>query len=254
MNNFKILCFIALDVLKRRLLNQSTPVRETWEQTPEKFDDLTEFMNWFDKTSSLEDTRAAAQRDWKFRFQNTTAFADIGKGRSLEIGFGGGRLLAQAAREFNEAIGVDIHKAFANTRRYLEYEEVSNFHLLHRDSLKDLEDGCIDFVYSFIVFQHFDSKKEIEFYLEHIKRLLNKNGVAHIYYGKTETGDVIEASDRDFALRDCSLFINPSNMRHLIGQHFDILDYEDNLPKNPETGEGSSGQARIVFGKKSAAS
>ena len=41
--------------------------------------------------------------------------------------------------------------------------------------IEDIEDKSIDFIYSFIVFQHFDSFEEIDFYLKQIKRILIKD-------------------------------------------------------------------------------
>ena len=251
MTKLKLRLMMAHDVFMRRIFGKAEPVRKTWQDMPAKFDDLVEFMNWFDATDSLYSTVQTATQDWELRFRRKGPFDAIKKNRSLEIGFGGGRLLARAALDFNEACGVDIHRAFTNTKKYLFLQGVENVQLFHRDDLAaGLQPGSVDFVYSFIVFQHFDSVEEVRFYLNQIETLLMADGIAHIYYGKRLAEGVQEVSDKDFVLRDCSLFINPTYMRDMVGEQFDILEYEDALPKNPETGEGNSGQARIMFRKR----
>lgn len=250
MINRFIYFLILKDWIKRRILKQSAPIRGTWEATPGVLDDLVEFLNWFDTTSSVEDTISVAKRDWYYRFVSHVHFDEVAKGRSLEIGFGGGRLVAQAAKYFNEAAGVDIHQGFENTKRFLALQNCENYRLVHRSDIESLENGSVDFVYSFIVFQHFDSVEEVDFYLSHIERLLNEEGVAHIYYGKSKSTETQITDDKNFVLRDCSLFVAPEAMRDFVGKRFEVLEYLDNLPKNPETGEGESGQARIVFRKK----
>ncbi len=250
MNNRFVFFLILKDWIKRRIFRQSTSIRGTWETTPGGFENMVEFLNWFDTTSSVEDTIAAAQRDWHYRFASHVHFEKVAKKRSLEIGFGGGRLVAQAAKSFDEAVGVDIHQAFDNTKCFLALQNCENYRLVHRNDIESLKDGSVDFVYSFIVFQHFDSVEEVDFYLSQIERLLSDEGISHIYYGKSKDTDIQVTDDKNFVLRDCSLFVAPEAMKDLVGKRFEVLEYQDNLPKNPETRLGESGQARIVFRKK----
>jgi ubiquinone/menaquinone biosynthesis C-methylase UbiE len=133
------------------------------------------------------------------------------------------------------------------TKKFLASQGVSNAQLFHRDELKNIPDGSIDLIYSFIVFQHFDSMEEVDFYLRHIARLLSPQGVAHIYFGKNKNEGVAVTSDSDFLLRDCSLFINPKVMSERVSKDFQIIAYNDLLPRDPVTNTGESVQAMILF-------
>jgi hypothetical protein len=241
---------IFLQRLRQKIFGAKLDVRASWEQTPQKFDDLVAFMNWFDTTSSMEDCVARATTDWDYRFGRQSYFAGLNKGSALEIGFGGGRLLSRSARDFAQVYGVDIHHNFDLTRQFLATQNVANANLVHRDQLNTLPDHSLDFIYSFIVFQHFDGMNEVDFYLNHIKRLLSPTGISHIYFGKSKQADVSVATPDTFILRDCSLMISPSVMRARIAENFDVIDFAENLPKNPVTGQGESGQASIVFRQK----
>lgn len=242
---------MLLDRFQRRVLGRVVPISQTWAQRPAEMDGMVSFLNWFDSTNSVEETVEAAHRDWNFRFRKQKYFPTSCKRRiSLEIGFGGGRLMLAASKDFDEVYGVDIHNDFARTSAFLTSQGCEGFKLFHRDNIVEIESGSVDYVYSFIVFQHFDKVDEVNFYLEQIERLLSVEGVAHIYFGKTdaETIDVVDA--KSFTLRDCSLFLNPETMKHLVETQFTMLDFETTLEKKSGSLAGESGQARIVFKKK----
>lgn len=237
--------------LVQKVLRRPLDIRQSWAETPQKFENLVEFLNWFDTTDSIENCLQKAQSDWEFRFHRSPYFASTPKGAALEIGFGGGRLLAQASKDFEQVFGVDIHENFGMTRKFLDLQNVQNATLIHRNNLHTLPDSSIDFVYSFIVFQHFDSMEEVAFYLGHINRLLTPQGVAHIYFGKSKTEDVQVTGSDNFHLRDCSLFISPAMMRQKIATDFDVLDIQETLPRDAITGAGESVQAAAIFKRKS---
>lgn len=213
---------------------------------------MVEFLNWFDSTTSIESTVAKAQSDWRERITAFTGYDSLAKGRSLEIGFGGGRLVAQAAKDFTEAVGVDIHAAFDRTREFLASQNVANARLVHRDELPTMPDGACDFIYSFIVFQHFDTLEEVDYYLRHCARLLAPDGRCHIFFGRGDAGvRVVDA--KDFTKRACSLFIEPPLFRErAAGLGLKVVEHEDSLRrdiKRPE-GEGNlSVQARVLLAR-----
>lgn len=246
--------YFLLKALKARLLQKifgkPLKVKKSWEYTPLDFKGMVDFLNWFDATNSISGCLDKAALDWKYRFSSHSFFNKLGKKNALEIGFGGGRLLTQSAKDFSHVYGVDIHRNFPMTIKFLTSQGINNFSLYHRDDVNQIQSNSIDFIYSFIVFQHFDSLEEVDYYLTHIDRLLNKNGVAHIYFGKNKNEGVSVTSDKDFILRDCSLFINPETMRSRIKERFKIIKFEDSLPRDPVTMSGESVQAMIVFSKK----
>jgi SAM-dependent methyltransferase len=231
----------------RRLVEGPVEIRASWERRPARYRDLVEFLAWFDATSSVEQCIAKAERDWRQWFAGAPHFSGLRKRRCLEIGFGGGRLLAQAARDFDEALGVDVHHAFHMTRRLLALQGRDNCTLLHRDDLPGVPDASIDFVYSFIVFQHFDSLEEVRHYLRHIRRVLAPEGRAHLYFGVHHDGGVKVASPSEFRPGNISLQLDPALMRREVERDFEVIALTERLPKNPATGEGVSDQASIVF-------
>jgi SAM-dependent methyltransferase len=231
----------------KKLFKKPVAVRASWVETPSKFSDLTKFLDWFDKAASVQDALQRAEADWKFRFGEHSEYQAIEKRCALEIGFGGGRLVLQACKDFALVVGVDIHSAFDKTERFLHEQQCKNFKLLHRDQIGSVSDKSVDFVYSFIVFQHFDSMDEVRFYLGQIGRVLKPAGYAHIYFGRNEGKGVKIVTEEQFKLRDRSLFVEPRLMTEEIGKSFQILDVQDHLPKDPISKQGRSGQFFVKF-------
>jgi SAM-dependent methyltransferase len=243
---------LYLSIFKSKLFRafgKSLKVKESWEEMPSQFQDMTSFLNWFDAAKSIDESLSNAQIDWVGRFKQGDCFQSVPKKNALEIGFGGGRLLSQSARDFDHVYGIDIHHNFEMSRLFLDTQGIKNVTLLHRDQIDLVPSGSIDFVYSFIVFQHFDSIAEVDFYLNQIDRVLSTDGVAQIYFGKNKNEGVKVTTEKDFILRDCSLFINPLAMRERVGARFNVLAYSDILPKKLNGDFGESVQAMILFKK-----
>ena len=192
-------------------------IEKTWVEEPAQFCDLISYLNWFDKTASLEDTKQRAESDWKKLISNFPEYSSLTKDSCLEIGFGGGRLSVPASRDFKKVYGVDIHNSFARTMEYLALYDVHNCGLLRREELKKIPDASLDFIFSFIVFQHFNSFTGIDHYLWEIKRLLKPSGYCHIFYAKTAEDEVIEVDPRLFKKRRCSLFVNTRIFSQALG-------------------------------------
>lgn len=222
-------------------------IRDSWIVTPKKQRNMLEFLCWFDRTKSVVESISSGQVDWEHRFKRFKHFNSVTKGIALEIGFGGGRLLAHAAKDFDKVIGVDIHQNFAMSKKFLALNNITNYQLIKRSEMSGISPNSIDYVYSFIVFQHFDSFKEVKFYLDHIHRILTNDGVAHIYFGKNNSDGVEVTKDGKFYLRDCSLFINIKTMKSLIEENFKIISIKDKVVKDPVKNIGESVQSMIIF-------
>ena len=97
--------------------------------------------------------------------------------RALEIGCGMGRILAPLSERIEKAFGVDISaEMIARARQGLAGRgNVEVF--VTRGRLDHLDDASLDFVYSFIVFQHIPTKKAVTLYLREAARVLKGNGV-----------------------------------------------------------------------------
>lgn len=250
MANFRTNLMIWKDRFHRRIFGDVTDVPTTWRETPKKLSETKDFLDWFDASDSVEATLKRAEGDWKHRFVEFPYFKSVNKGSALEIGFGAGRLLLQSSRSFKKVFGVDIHQAFDRTTQFLNEYKAGEFELVHRDSLAQIPDGSLDFVYSFIVIQHFDSTEELWFYFGETWRLLAPGGFAHLYFGKNSKPGVKVTSAADFTLRDASLFVHPDVIRNKSLQYgFEIVELRERLPKNPVDNTGESMQACIVVRK-----
>lgn len=74
---------------------------------------------------------------------------------ALDFGCGVGRLLVPLSRMAREVIGVDVSDTMlAIARRNLEERDISNFVLVKSDDSLSAVRSMIDFIHSYIVFQH----------------------------------------------------------------------------------------------------
>ena len=168
---------------------------------------------------------------------------------SCEIGFGGGRLLANSAKIFKKAYGIDIHKNFNQTKSFLNRQNLNNYELLHFNDRNKLPK--IDFFYSFIVIQHFEKLTILEEYLKLIRSKLKHDGVAVLWYAKLVTklwGYYHEIPFNKFRKRECSLYIHPEKMEKIVKNNgFNIIKHELFHYKDVINKKGHSDQARITF-------
>ncbi len=233
-----------------RPFRRPVDIEKSWVETPAKFEDMVKFLSWFDRTSSIQETTDRARSDWTNLITAFPYYPRVPKRTCLEIGFGGGRLLVEAGKDFQQAVGVDIHDSFDKARQYLGLQGCHNATLLHRDELDTLKDSSIDFIFSFIVFQHFKSDCEADFYLAQIKRLMSPEGCTHIFFRRNDSPGVKVVDPKDFRPRHSSLFIEPALFRERIGRDFTILEHQDRMKKHvdlPDSPTNESGQARVVF-------
>lgn len=149
--------------------------------------DEDKFFGYFDTANSVREGLIQGAWDYSTHIVKPQVAQLLGapfSATALEIGFGGGRLLAAASRHFNKVIGVDIHDSFDSVRRLLSAEGVQNFELLKGDGKKlPVPDASIDFVYSFIVFQHLPFVSVLQNYLAEIHRVLKPGSPAILYFG-----------------------------------------------------------------------
>ncbi len=145
------------------------------------------FFGWFNGAKDTEEAFISGAWDFSFHIINPI-INEIKKPEKLtilEIGHGGGRILASSARFFKKAIGIDIHNENDFLREELLKRGVSNIDLYKVTEPKiPLVDNSVDLVYSFIVMQHIEKIEYFNKYISEIYRVLNKNGLAVIYFGR----------------------------------------------------------------------
>jgi len=150
-------------------------------------EDKDSFFTWFD---SAENTNVAFIRgQWDFMFHIARPLARYiskpEKKIALEIGYGGGRILAAATCSFKKVIGVDIHNHKDLVAKELTNRGYSNFELKQGDGKSlSMSKSSIDVVYSFIVFQHIEKVEYFERYLKEVFRIVKKGGIAILYFGR----------------------------------------------------------------------
>jgi len=112
----------------------------------------------------------------------------------LEIGCGNGRMSQFLGENFKKVYAVDISPRMIDlARRKLASFENIEF-LVTDGSQLPIQNNIADFVFSYIVFQHFPNIGMIEGNLGEIKRVLKDDGIAKAQFrGKVSTGGLLRA-------------------------------------------------------------
>lgn len=106
---------------------------------------------------------------------------DFTEKTALEIGCGTGRVTEFIAKHFKKVFAIDIsEEMIAEGQRRLKDVANITFTSIDGTHYPTIKDSSIDFVFSYIVFQHMPSKKVITKNLEEIKRVLKDDGLAKI--------------------------------------------------------------------------
>jgi len=149
---------------------------------------VSDFLRWFNNNDNVNSVINSGYYDFYTSILKPTIYEKTKNNSKqltgLEIGCGGGRILNAACKYFAKAIGVDIHDSFDALNNFLTSEN-ENFELGKiKDNKIPTKDKSVDFVYSFIVFQHILKIKVFEDYVSEIKRMLKPDGITIIYFGR----------------------------------------------------------------------
>jgi len=133
---------------------------------------------------SEEEFRAAGKKDFQELITTDTLIVEkLGNFKEkiiLEIGCGIGRITEFLAQNFAKVYGIDISEEMITKGRE-RLKNYKNIEFIANDGkVYPLPDSSVDFVFSYIVFQHMPNKKIIESNFQEIKRVLKKNGLAKI--------------------------------------------------------------------------
>jgi SAM-dependent methyltransferase len=98
--------------------------------------------------------------------------------RALDFGCGVGRVTRALAHRFGEAVGVDVSQRMVEEARRLN-EDTSNASFLVNAApdLAQLEDASFDLVYSRIVLQHLQCRRDVFHYLAEFLRVVRPDGI-----------------------------------------------------------------------------
>lgn len=105
----------------------------------------------------------------------------------LEVGCGCGRMTEFFARYFDTVYAVDISEEMIRQGKE-RLKNINNVHWIVTDGTNyQIEDESIDFVFSYIVFQHMPTRDVVEKNIAEIKRVLRPGGIAKIQLRGSET-------------------------------------------------------------------
>lgn len=100
-----------------------------------------------------------------------------GRGLAVEIGSGLGRVCLPLAEHFERVVGIDISSEMVTRARELVVRPGVEFQVGNGSSLQPIDDGSVDFVLSFTVFQHIPDPGVIAAYVGEAGRVLRPGGV-----------------------------------------------------------------------------
>ncbi len=147
-----------------------------------------QFFGWFDNTEGEESSFIRGSWDFAWHIAQPAAphLARPEDKTALEIGHGGGRILAAACRHFKHVIGVDVHECNDQVSVVLQEQGIRNAQLLVSDGTTiPVPSASVDCVYSFIVLQHVERFAVFQAYLRETFRVLKPGGVAVLYFGRS---------------------------------------------------------------------
>lgn len=105
---------------------------------------------------------------------------DFSDKRAVDIGCGVGRISELLAQDFEYVTGIDISEKMVDKAKE-RLKHVPNLDFVANDGMHyPLADNSIDFVFSYIVFQHMPSVEVIEENFKEVKRILKPEGIAKI--------------------------------------------------------------------------
>lgn len=145
------------------------------------------FFTWFNNSSDTD--MAFVRGAWDFTYHIALPISGLIQNPEqkciLEIGHGGGRILAAASNHFGKAVGIDIHENNDVVLKELNDRGICNVELIQIDGKNiQLSDNCMDVVYSFIVLQHVEKIDIFKNYLQETYRILKPGGLAVLYFGR----------------------------------------------------------------------
>ena len=184
-----------------------------WFNEPIKYleNDL-EYQNWFDSCKNVKDSLQSGYIDFFTKILTPDLYqytGDVKNQTCLEIGFGGCRITNAASKVFKKCVGIDIlsEECVSKSKSFIDNDE--NVKLYHFSEKEKIQNDSIDFVYSFIVFQHFTKLDYIFDYFDLFSLKMKKGAVGNVFFGFNKFDNNDFYFDKDFKSRECSLFVKP---------------------------------------------
>ncbi len=146
-----------------------------------------DFFRFFSNAKNTDESFISGAWDFSIHIAEPCRgfLKDPSEKTALEIGYGGGRVLAAAAQHFGFAHGVDIHGNPGPVKKELKKRGIENVELHETDGRAlPFKDGMLDFIFSLIVFQHMETLQIVTQNIEESFRTLKSGGLALFYYAR----------------------------------------------------------------------
>ncbi|MBD3344925.1 MAG: methyltransferase domain-containing protein [Chitinivibrionales bacterium] len=164
-----------------------------------------DFFSWFNNSSNKDTAFNKGKLDFLVNIKKPLdEYIDLPADKvALDIGHGGGRLLAEAANHFGKTLGIDIHNKNNLVSKELKTRAIFNYQLIQFDGAHlPFTKNAIDIAYTFIVFQHLGRIELFKILIDEIFRILQYEGIAVIYFGRKRFFSLNKKSYAFFLL-DC---------------------------------------------------
>ena len=157
-------------------------------------------------------------------------------------------MIAAASRYFMHVIGIDVHENNSRVEDELKNRGVRNIRLEKTNGQEiPLDDATVDFVYSFVVLQHVEKIRILEKYFQESSRVLKKNGIAVLYFGRKCSFSVNKSSRLLYLLdRMAEIVFLPNGYRELPAR-VNETNLIVSLPKAKRLAKNAGFKSSVIF-------
>lgn len=213
----------SIKIATRNAVNFLIP-GETTETSKNKWNNLATrnaryfVLTDFGENITEEKFRKAGEKDFAELIANDEVIknrlSDLKSKTVMEIGCGIGRITEFLSLNFKKVFAVDISDEMVRIGRD-RLKNLPNIKFVSNDGKKhpSIENSTVDFVFSYIVFQHMSNKKIVIENLEEIKRILVPNGIAKIQLRGLPTSKLNWFYGPSFNVSEIRKILNSLNLK-----------------------------------------
>ncbi len=225
MKFIKNLLPIKIKLLLRKTLNLLVPgeslssSKNKWNKLASK-NSLYFVMTDLGENITEADFKKTGEKDFKELIENDefikSRLGNFSEKIVLEIGCGAGRITEFLSQNFKKVFAVDIsEKMITDGQERLKNASNIEFSTINGTRYHNINDSTIDFVFSYIVFQHMPNKKVVIENFKEILRVLKNDGIAKIQVRGLPTNKLNWFYGPSFTKKDIENIAKKINMKIL---------------------------------------